>query len=547
MGADDRATPDAIAALSLREHRMGRTSTRRRWLCAVVIATLVTTTACAAGGERRPPANRELVVATTAPAPSLDPTNTLAASGAEISIHVFDALVTYDEQYEMIPNLAKSWTVSDDGLTYTFDLATGIKFHDGTTMTVRDVIASINRAVEIGVSSETLKPVIDTVRADGDHSVVLTLKQRFTALPAVLGNPLSQVAIMPAKYARKDVPLKPPELIGTGPFEISEWKPDQYTLLSKFDGYTPPNDRAPTGFGGDRTAKVQSIKWTPVTEAETRLAGLRRDEFHFAESLPQTSYDLVKDDPRLSPFVNDTASNLAFWLNHNEGQLLSNKYLRQAIVATVDADAILNVAAAGIPRFYDAESSIFWSQQKTWFDPEAGKGIYNRPDRARVQSLLDKANYDGEVLTIVTNRDYAFMYAEAVELQRQLDKVGINAELKIVDWAGAVAVLGNSTGWDMFASSASFAVDPYGWNTKIAPDGALAPGFKSPTMQRLIDRGSKVTSVKARQEIYRKVQRQVWIDVPTLIIGKLNNLHAADSGLNGYRSFFMPRFWTVSG
>src|SRR5690606_9270511 len=70
--------------------------------------------------------------------------------------------------------------------------------------------------------------------------------------------------------------------------------------------HTPPNDREPTGVGGDRTAKVHSVRWTPVTEAETRLAGLRRKEFHFAESLPQTSYESVKSDPRLTRYVNDT-------------------------------------------------------------------------------------------------------------------------------------------------------------------------------------------------------------------------------------------------
>src|SRR5690606_26942467 len=249
---------------------------------------LSTTTACASGGTSRPSAERELVVATTAPAPSLDPTNTLAASGAEISLHVFDALKTYDENYDLMPNPAKSWSVSDDGLTYWFELVAGIRFHDGTTMTADDVVASIDRAVKIGVSNATLKPIIDSVRAESGRAVAVRLKKRFTALSAVLANPLSPVVVMPAKYARKHVPLKPPELIGTGPFKITAWKPDRYTLLTKFDGYTPHRTtesppasvaterRRYTASGGHRSPKRRPASRGCVARSSTSRRACRR-------------------------------------------------------------------------------------------------------------------------------------------------------------------------------------------------------------------------------------------------------------------------------
>lgn len=519
----------------------------RSLIAATLALTLGLTTACGGGNNGASSTANTLVVATSAQAPSLDPTNTLAGSSMEIYLHVFDSLVAYDENAGIIPDLANNWTISKDKRVYTFALAKGVKFQDGSTMTSADVVASIKRAKSMGEGSDTLESVIDSISAKGEDSVILTLKRPYGAILAVLANPLPQIPIMPAKYANKDQPLKPPELIGTGPYKIGEWKPDQYTLLKRFDGYTPANKHAATGLGGNRIAKYRTIKWVPVEEAETRLAGLERGEFQYAESLPLTSFKRVEHDSDVTPYIIKNSSNLAFWLNQNDGQLLSNKYLRQAIVAALDDKAILNVAASGEADFYEAQGSLFWPQQREWYDAKAGEGIYNHPDPAKVKSLLAKAQYHGQVLNIVTNHAYPYMYSEAVETQRQLKKVGINAKLKVLDWASATAELNNKTGWDMFASSATFKMDPTGWYDIIAPNAPLAPGFTSQAMRSLLEQGAASDSPEARQEIYRKVQQRVWTDVPTLIIGKLNSLAAASADVHGYRPFFVPRFWSVGG
>lgn len=487
-----------------------------------------------------------LTVAASAQAPSLDPTNNLAESSMEIELHVFDSLVTYDENFKIMPDLAKSWKVSKDKKTYTFSLASGIRFQNGTTMTAKDVVASLKRARRMGESSDTLKKNIRSISTSGSDKVVVKLAHRYAIL-AVLGNPLPLIPIMPAKYAKINKTLKPPRLIGTGPYKIAAWKPDQYTLLREFKGYTPANDGQATGLGGDRVAKYSEIKWVPVKQAQTRLSGLKRGEFDYAEGLPLTSYKSVKADSQLRPYVIKDSSNLAFWLNQSSGQALSNKYLRQAIVAALNDTSILNAAASGQSKFYDAQGSIFWPSQKLWYDADAGKGIYNSPNKTRVKSLLAKANYDGKPLTIVTNHAYPYMYSEAVETQRELKAAGIHAKLKVIDWSAGTSLLTQKSGWDMFASSAIFQVDPIGWYVIIAPNASLAPGFTSKKMGTLLNRGASSSSVPARQKIYQKVQQRVWEDVPTLIIGKLDSLHASGAQMKGYRPYFTPRFWNVAG
>lgn len=488
----------------------------------------------------------QLVAAMAAPAPTLDPTLNAATSSTELTLHIFDSLVTYDERYNIIPDLATSWTISKDSLDYTFHLASNIKFQNGQMMSSTDVVASVTRAMRIGENAPTLQPVIASVLPQGPDTVVIHLNHPYGALLEVLATPQPRIVIMPAKYATVLHTLNPPDLIGTGPYAIANWVPDQYLLLTRFAGYTPPEHFAATGLGGNRIAYFSSIKFEPVAQPETRLSGLERGEFKYAEELPNTSYQAVAANTSLKPQIISDLTYLAFWLNQRSGRPLANKYLRQAIVAAVNDSAVLNVTASGDQRFYKASSSLFWPEQSAWYDPSAGQGIYNHPNPARVQSLLKLSGYHGQVLTIVTNQTYPYDYAEALEVARELQLVGIKTKLKVLDWPGAVALFEQPKGgWDMFASGALFKPSPLDWYNIIAPNAPLAPGFVSPQMGALLQEGATISDQAKREAIYRQVQRRAWIDVPILPIGLLNGLDAAASSLQGYRPYFTPRFWNV--
>ena len=529
--------------------------TMRRFGVALLLALVVALIATAASTEHTraavpsaPPAPGgagQLVAAMAAPAATLDPTLNTATSSTETTLHVFDSLVTYDDHFHIVPDLATRWTVSKDGLVYTFQLAHNIKFHNGQTMTAADVVASIQRAMRIGQNSQTLQPVVASLQAQGTDTVVLRLKHRFGAILEVLATPLPQVAIMPAKDATVLHTLNPPHLIGTGPYQIGKWVPDQYLLLTRFAGYTPAEHFAATGLGGNRVAYFSSIKFEPVAQPETRLAGLQRGDFQYAEGLPPTSYQAVAANPNLRPLIISDLTYLAFWLNQRAGLPLANLSLRQALVSALNDQAVLNVTASGNPRFYKVSSSLFWPEQTLWYDPSAGQGIYNQPNPARVRALLKQAHYHGQQLTIITNHTYPYMYAEALEVARQFKAVGINAKLKVLDWPGAIAAFERGTGWDMFASGALFKPSPLDWYIIIEPNAPLAPGFQSPEMGRLLQLGAMVTDATQRQAIYRQVQHLVWTQVPILPLGLLYGLDASAANLKGYHTFFVPRFWNV--
>jgi peptide/nickel transport system substrate-binding protein len=500
----------------------------------------------AAGAQPAPGEAGTLRIATAAAAPTLDPTLNTSQASMELTLHVFDSLFAYDAGYRIVPSLATGYEISDDGLVYEISLAEGIRFHDGSEMTSEDVIASIERARQIGQNAATLGEVIAELEPNGDYGVTMTLSRPYGAIVEILATPLPQVAVMPAELAASTDPLNPPDLIGTGPYRIASWVPDQALVLERFDDYVPGNDMPASGLAGDRVAYFQTLRFEPVPQAQTRVAGLNRGDFGYAQNLPVATYGSLQANPDVEPQIITESSLLAFWLNHRDGELLSDVNMRRAIVAALDMEAILNVTASGNPEFYQTSPSLFWPEQVNWYRPDVGEGIYNEPDMDEVQRRLDAAGYDGETLTIVTNRDYEYMYAEAVEVARQLNEAGINAELEVLDWSAALALLNEPTGWDMFASSAIFKPSPLDWYIIIAPDALLAPGYESERMQELLDAGAAASDLEERQRIYTEVQELVWEEVPDLNIGLLNTLDALrPDRIEGYERYFTPRFWNT--
>lgn len=486
-----------------------------------------------------------LNVADAATVPTLDPTMTLAASSMEAYIEVFDPLLTYNNNDEVIPDLATKWVESKSGLVYKFSLAHHIRFQNGQSMTSADVVASVKRAARMGQASAEIQAVLKSVVAKGPYQVVMTLKHRYSPFLAILANPLPELPIMPAKYANMRHGLNPPDLIGTGPYSITSWSSDQATVLTKFAGYTPAEKFAPTGLGGNRTGHFQTIKLTPIAEPETRLEGLESGEFQYAENLPLTALDSIKSSSAVRPVQIAENQNSDFFVNQGPGKLLNNIDIRRAILAAINDKAILSTITEGHSDFYSLNSSLFWPQQKLWYDPAAGTGIYDQPNPKRAKALLRAGHYHGQTLTIVTNSTYQFDDEEAQVLASELKAIGMNVKLRVSTWTGSVALLGDLKAWDLFASTAIFQADPIGWNVIIAPGGALAPGFQSTKFSSLLNAANTAKTTAARVQAMRKVQRAVWTQVPTMLVGRWSQLDGISHDLSGYQAFFVPRYWTV--
>ena len=150
--------------------------------------------------------------------------------------------------------------------------------------------------------------------------------------------------------------MKATEYVGTGPFKLAEWKPDQYIRMVRFDDYKSRSEK-PNGYGGGKTAYVDEIRWIPVPEVATRVAQVETGELDFGDDLNLDAYDRLKSNANARPIVSKPYYWLVAVFNKKEG-LMTNQKLRQAWQAALDIEPIMKNVAGGKKEFYRMDSSL---------------------------------------------------------------------------------------------------------------------------------------------------------------------------------------------
>src|SRR4029434_2469678 len=264
--------------------------------------------------------------------PSLDAHWTTASITETLTNHIYEGLYSLDKDKKPIPMLAESHAVSRDGLVYTFKLRQGIKFHNGKEMTSEDVVASLMRWGKQSIYGKALFAQVVDVRGVDKYTVEMKLKEKSAIVLISLGVPNNFGAIYPKEIAEKFEPaVKATEYIGTGPYKLAEWKPDQYIRMVRFDDYKSRTEK-PTGYGGGKTAYLDEIGWVPVPEVATRVGQsvtrgreVETGELYFADNLNLDAFDRLKKNPAARPIVAKPYYWLVAVFNKKEGPLTNPK------------------------------------------------------------------------------------------------------------------------------------------------------------------------------------------------------------------------------
>src|SRR3989441_8485038 len=282
--------------------------------------------------------------------PALDAHWTTASITEMLTNHIYEGLYSLDNGNRPIPMLAESHTVSKDGLIYTFKLRQGVKFHNGKEMTSEDVVPSLARWGKQSIYGKALFAQVADWRAVDTYTVEMKLKEKSAIVLISLAVPNNFGAIYPKEIAEKFPPeVKATEWVGTGPFKLAEWKPDQYIRMVRFDEYRSRNEK-PNGYGGGKTPWLDEIRWIPVPEVATRVAQVETGELEFADDLNLDAYDRLKRTPNVHTIISRPYYSLLAVLNKKDG-LMTNAKLRQAWQAAIDIEPIMKNEAGGPPPF----------------------------------------------------------------------------------------------------------------------------------------------------------------------------------------------------
>ena len=283
--------------------------------------------------------------ATVSEPPSLDQQVTTSDLATTIAHHMFETLYTFDASNSPQRLLASGESLSDDGRTITIDLRQDVVLHNGQPMTSADVVASLKRWGEFGSRGALLFDHVESVEASGDYQVTISLNESFGLWKNLFALINSRPAISPASVmegASKE-PIAPEHYIGTGPYRFGEWQTNRHVELVRFDDYVSPEGEA-DGYAGSRKAEFDSIRFIPVPDVGTRIAGLKAGDYDYAESIPGDLYADLDADADVRTNLNGGPIFGLVFMNSSAGPLQENFALRRAIQTAIDKTPDLQVA-----------------------------------------------------------------------------------------------------------------------------------------------------------------------------------------------------------
>ncbi len=342
---------------------------------------------------------------------SLDPHKAEAAATREILFNVFEGLYKPSSNGELIPAVAESYELSEDGLVYTFTLRDNVLFHNGETVTAEDVISSIESCA--GTDGETpLIPAfsnIASIEETAEGVVTITLSERDPDFMSYVAS--VKAAVMPA--GQTDADTNP---IGTGPYKYVSRSVQENIKMEKFDEYW-----------GEK-AYIENVTFKVCADTDSLVMNLNGGSIDMMAHLPVAQAQQLSDDFT----VLEGTMNLvqAVYLNQSF-EPFQDERVRKALCYAVDRTAILDLVSDGKGEILG--SSMFPNFGK-YYMPELSDNYNYDPEKAK--QLLSDAGYDeGELsFTIIAPSNYPQHVDTAVIIADQLGEAGVRVEIEQVEW-----------------------------------------------------------------------------------------------------------------
>ena len=451
-------------------------------------------------------AKDDITVAMQLEPPHLDPTS--AAAGAIDSVlytNVFEGLTRFMGDGSVVPGLAESWEISEDGLTYTFKLREGVTFHDGTTMDAEDVKFTLDRinAEDSANAQKALYSAISEVNVIDPQTVEVKLSEPN-------GNMLFNLAwgdaVIVAPESVETIKQTP---IGTGAFKFENWNQgDKITLTRNEDywGEAPALASATFKFISDPTAAFASV----MAEDVDVFTG-----FPAPENIPQ-----FEADPRFQVLIGSTEGETILSIN-NQREPFDNVKVREAVAHAIDRQAIIDGAMFGYgtpigTHFAPHNPDYVDLTEMSSYDPEKSK------------ALLAEAGFpDGFETTLhLPPPSYARRGGEIIAAQ--LAEVGIKAQITNVEWAQWLETV--FKGKDFGLSIVSH-TEPMDINIYANPDYYFQ--YDNAEFQSLMTEFNKTADPAARSEMLAKAQRIIAEDYVNGYLFQLAFPTIAKAGVEG--------------
>jgi peptide/nickel transport system substrate-binding protein len=478
---------------------------------AVMVALLVAVSCSPAQRVDLGQGSGNLIAAIAGEPDQLDPQKTSAYFSFEVLENVFDTLVEPDENLEMRPALAQSWSVSSDQLWWNFHLRKGVTFQDGSPFSADDVVYSYRRIIDEKLANVDKFSAVTEVSAPNEDTVLIRVKQPTPNLLTNLGG-FKGMAIVQRKNVESGQIATHP--VGTGPFAFASQKSGDSIILKVNPNY----------WGG--APKVPGVTFRFISEPSTALSALQAGEIDWTDSIPTQRVAQLKNDDSIKLAV--TPSNDYWYLALNEArEQWKDARVRQAIAYAIDRKAIVQATSYGTA----AANQLAIPEGNPWYTPY---DTY-RYDIDKAKTLLGEAGASPKNLDMLVTSEYPETVTAAQVIADNLKPLGITVNIRTVDFAT----------WLDEQNNGNFDMLMMGWLGNIDPDdfyyaqhhtdgSSNAQKFSNPDVDRLLDAGRVEVNQQARHDDYAKAATIIADQVSYIYLYNPSVIQAWTTNLSGY-------------
>ena len=458
-----------------------------------------------------------------------DPTGIYIANASDVTAisatrPLYDGLVRYGADGSIQPGLAESWEISEDGLTYTFNLRQGVRFHNGEVFDAH----AVSTIWEYGMTPtnewlsyyDSVGSADDIVVID-DHTVAITTQERDAFFLSEVAN--GWFAIPPAYLAEVGLEALEAAPVGTGPFMLESWAPGDRIVMRAFPDYWNPGQ-----------PKVERLTFRIIPDATTRMAAIQTGEVDIVTRLNTDDVTLLEYNPEVNivSYPNDRVYYVAFKnIGNGAGTPLEDKLVRQAMNYAVDRPGIVAALFSG----HGQVVSGFTIPSNLGYDPSIEPYPYE-PGRAR--ELLAEAGFaDGFAIGMGCPVDaYTNINEVCLSVQRDLGAIGIEVDLQFKTTNAYWSEAHYATTGPMYVDSWSSPNGESFWRL----EGSLTPGYyystwTDPNIVEYLGQIATAVDRDDRAALYAGLSRYMFDDPPYIYLYVLNLFEATTKRVTGYQ------------
>ena len=452
----------------------------------------------------------------------LDPHLSVLDAADIVLEFIYEGLATFGANLEPRPGAASEWSISDDGLVYTFLLQNDLRFHNGRAVTSADVQYSLERVANPETASPDVTHTggITAIDTPDNQTVVITLSSPDASFLTRVAR--TGLAVVPRETVEEQGDL---QLVvdGTGPFILEEYLPNTHLLFRRNEAYWDPD-----------VPLIDRLELLIVPNDSSRTAALVSGTVDLIEMLPQKDIEAIDANADLKR-AGGLTTNMRWLVFNLQREPFGDLAVRQAIALGIDRQAIIDVAVFGYGEpllgLYPSEFWFGFQGEAPSADVEAA--------RAAIAELDLPDDFAPKLLTFA---DYDFLANSSVVVQEQMRQIGVNAEIDPQETATYLENL-FSGNFDMAVMGAAGYTDPSEFLTSILRTGEYtnAGGYSNPELDDLLAQGIAVHDQAERAPIYQQAQQIVVDELPIMPLFTSQTFEGLHADVEGFEHWLTGR------